>query len=144
MSALTDQFEEDLLRLILLNEAITGIGDAAGLQPSATLGTLWISLHTSDPGEGGDQETNEAAYTNYVRVGVVRGATGWTVNAGVGQANNEIAFPAAGSQEQITHVGVGTDQTGPGKLLLKGVLPAPIDVDVSITPKLGSLTVTPN
>lgn len=144
MSALSDAFETELLGLIFLNQAIPDIGDASGLQPSAAAGNLYVSLHTGDPGEGGDQETNEAAYTNYARVGLPRDGTAWTVNSDVVNANNEIAFAQAGSAEVITHIGIGTDPSGPGKLLYKGVLPAPINVDVNITPKIGSLAITAN
>lgn len=48
--------------LILNNVDWSGIGDASGLQNSAANGNLYLSLHTSSPGEGGDQSTNEIAY----------------------------------------------------------------------------------
>ena len=44
-------FENDLLLLVFNNTAAALIGDASGLQPSATAGSLYVSLHTSDPGE---------------------------------------------------------------------------------------------
>lgn len=67
------------LKLIFQNAAWTNIGDAGGLLPSATAGSLYVSLHTGDPGSGGDQSTNECAYTSYARVAVARSAGGWTV-----------------------------------------------------------------
>lgn len=54
------------------NTDFANIGDAGGLQNSATAGSLYISLHTSDPGEAGSQTTNEANYTSYARVAVAR------------------------------------------------------------------------
>ena len=59
MSA-TNAFETDLLKLIFQNVALANVGDASGLQPSSTAGSLYISLHTGDPGETGDQTTSEA------------------------------------------------------------------------------------
>lgn len=53
----------DLLELIFNNTAWANIGDAGGLQPSASAGSLYLSLHTSSPGEAGTQETNEVSYS---------------------------------------------------------------------------------
>lgn len=39
------------------------VGDAAGLQNSVAAGSLYLSLHTASPGEGGTQATNEISYT---------------------------------------------------------------------------------
>ena len=39
------------------------VGDAAGLQNSATAGSLYLSLHTASPAEAGNQSTSELAYT---------------------------------------------------------------------------------
>lgn len=51
------------LNLFFKNTAWANIGDASGLQPSGTAGSLYLSLHTSSPGEGGTQSTNEIAYS---------------------------------------------------------------------------------
>ena len=61
----SNTFENDLLLLVFNNTDITLIGDAAGLQNSAAAGSLYVSLHTADPDEAGDQTTNETAYTDY-------------------------------------------------------------------------------
>lgn len=76
---ITEALCEKILDLLFNNEAATGIGDAGGLLPSAAAGNLYVSLHTADPGAGGDQTTNEAAYTSYARVAVARTVAGWTV-----------------------------------------------------------------
>lgn len=51
------------LLLLLNNTDWANIGDAGGLQNSASEGSLYLSLHTSSPGEGGSQSTNEISYT---------------------------------------------------------------------------------
>jgi hypothetical protein len=51
------------LLLLLNNTDWANVGDAGGLQNSVTAGSFYLSLHTSSPGEGGDQTTNEIAYT---------------------------------------------------------------------------------
>lgn len=52
-------FENDLLLLIFNATAIGNIADNAASSP---LTNLYVSLHTGDPGEAGNQTTNECAY----------------------------------------------------------------------------------
>ena len=49
----SNTFENDLLQLLFNNVDIADIGDAAGIQNSATAGSLYLALHTADPGEAG-------------------------------------------------------------------------------------------
>lgn len=51
------------LLLFFNNTDWANVGDAAGLQNSATAGSLYLSLHTSSPGESGTQATNEISYS---------------------------------------------------------------------------------
>lgn len=119
----TNTFENDLLLHIFQNADITLIGDAAGLQNSATNGNLYVSLHTAEPGESGDQSTSEAAYTNYARVAVARTSGGWTVSTNQVSNTAAINFAQCGvTGATITHWGIGTDASGTGKLLYKGPL----------------------
>ena len=144
MSA-SNVFENELLDLIFLNEAIASVGDASGLQPSATAGSLYISLHTADPGETGDQTTSEAAYTSYTRVAVARTSSGWTVADNAVENAAIIAFPeATGGSETITHVGIGTDSSGAGVLMFSVALDASRAVSSGTIPQFaaGDLTVT--
>ena len=53
----------DLLKLLFNNTTWASLGDGTGLLGSGTAGSLYLSLHTSTPGEAGDQTTNEIAYT---------------------------------------------------------------------------------
>lgn len=75
---IADTWQNAILSLLFSNTAIAGIGDSTGLPGSATDGSLYISLHTADPGAGGSQTTNECAYTPYARVAISR-TSGWTV-----------------------------------------------------------------
>jgi hypothetical protein len=70
-----------LLQLIFNNVDWANVGDAAGLQNSAAAGSFYVSLHTATPGVGGNQTTNEVAYTGYARVAVARSGAGWTVSS---------------------------------------------------------------
>lgn len=61
--AMTTAAANAFLLLLLNNTDWANIGDAGGLQNSAAAGSLYLSLHTSSPGEGGTQDTNEISYS---------------------------------------------------------------------------------
>jgi len=135
-------FENDLLTLIFNATAIANIADNAGTSP---LTNLYVSLHTADPGEAGNQETNECAYTSYARVAVARNGSGWTVSGNQVENAALIAFPqATGGSETATHFAVGTDNTGTGKILYSAALTSSLAISSGITPEFaaGALTVT--
>lgn len=105
-----------------------------------TLGTtgntnLFVSLHTSDPGETGNQQTGECSFGGYSRVAVVRTTSGWVAPSGGSTSNAAvIAFPECSSgSETVTHVGIGTLTSGTGTLLYKGALTASRAVSTGIT-----------
>jgi hypothetical protein len=138
MSA-TNAFETALLTLYFNNTDHANIGDAAGLQNSATAGSFYVSLHTGDPGEGGDQTTSEATYTDYARVAVARSGVGWTVSGNNVSNAAAITFPVASAgSNTITHFGIGSDSSGAGNLFFKGVLGASRVVSAGITPSFAT------
>jgi len=137
----TNGFENSLLLLIFNNIDIANIGDAGGLQNSATAGSLYVSLHTSDPGEAGDQTTNEIAYTSYARVAVERSGSGWTVTGNSVSPAATISFPTGtGGSGTATHFGVGTASSGAGVLLYKGAITPNIVCGNGVTPQLTTST----
>lgn len=144
MSA-TNAFETSLLGLIFNNTDAANVGDAAGLQNSATAGVFWISLHTSDPGEAGAQNTNEADYTSYARVSVARSGAGWTVSGSNASNAAAVTFPAktGGADDVVTHFGIGSDSSGAGNLFFKGALGASRTISDGVTPEfaIGELDV---
>jgi hypothetical protein len=145
MMSKTNQWESDLLSLLFVNTAVTLVGDAGGLQPSGAAGSLYISLHTGDPGEGGSQTTSETAYGSYARVAVARTVGGWTVGTGTVSNAAGVTFPTcSGGSSTVSYFGVGTDPSGAGKLLYRGSLTAPIAITAGVTPffATGDLTVT--
>ncbi len=135
-------FENDLMQLIFNAQAIANIADNAATSP---LTNLYASLHTGDPGETGNQTTNECAYTSYTRVAVARTSGGWTVSNNSATNAAAITFPAAtGGSETATHFAVGTASSGTGKLLYSAALDAGLAISSGITPEfaIGALTVT--
>lgn len=142
MSA-TNAMENAVLLLYFNNTDHALVGDAAGLQNSATAGSLYVSLHTADPGEAGDQTTNESAYGSYARVAVARSGAGWTVSGNAVSNAAAVTFPACTSgTSTITHFGIGTASSGAGSLLFKGT--CSLSVSTGITPEfaIGELDVT--
>jgi hypothetical protein len=141
----SNAFETSLLNLIFNNSAIADIGDASGLQPSSTAGSLYVSLHTGDPGEAGSQTTNECAYTSYARVAVARSAGGWTVSGNNASNTAAVTWPqATGGSETATHFGIGTDSSGAGNLLYSGALNSGLAISNGITPEaaIGDIDIT--
>lgn len=141
----SNTFENDLLQLVFNNVDIALIGDAAGLQNSATAGSLYVSLHTADPGEAGNQTTNETSYTNYARVAVARTVGGWTVSGNTVSNAALVQFAQCGvTGATLTHFGVGTDSSGTGKLLYSGALTSSLAVSSGIQPQFatGDLDIT--
>jgi hypothetical protein len=130
----SNAFENDLLELIFNGTAIANLADNAASSP---LTNLYVSLHTSDPGEAGTQSTNEATYTSYARVAVARTSGGWTVtNNSVSPVAN-IDFPACtGSTDTITYFGVGSASSGTGVLYYSGTVSPSISVSSGVTPRL--------
>jgi hypothetical protein len=143
--SMTNAAEAALLDLLFLNVDWADIGDAAGLQNSATAGSFYISLHTADPGEAGTQSTSEVAYTGYARVAVARTAGGFTRTGSTVANTALVQFPqATGGTATATHFGIGTDSTGAGNLLLKGALNSSLSISNGIQPQFaaGALTAT--
>lgn len=131
-------YENDLLKLIFNATAIANIADNAATSP---LTNLYVSLHTADPGEAGDQTTNEIAYTSYARVAVARTSGGWTVSANSVSPAATISFPAGtGGSGTATHFGVGTASSGTGKLLYSGTVTPNIVCGSGVTPELTTAT----
>jgi len=137
----TNSWENGILELLFKNTNFANTGDATGLRGSSTAGSLYFSLHTADPGETGDQTTNEIAYTDYARVAVARSGAGFTVTADSVSPAANVSFPiGSGGSGTATHFGVGTASSGTGILLYKGAITPNIVCGSGITPILTTAT----
>lgn len=138
----SNAFETDSLKLIFNATPIANLADNAAVGP---LAGLYLSLHTADPGEAGDQTTNEVSYTGYARAFVARTPAGWVVTGSSVSPAADVSFPAStgGTGGTVTYVGVGTSPAGAGKLLYSGPLTPVVAVATGVTPKvLATSTVT--
>lgn len=129
-------FETSILGLIFNG---TAIADLAANDASSPSTTLWVSLHTADPGDAGTQATNEATYTGYARIATDRTTGGWVVSSGQAFPAAAITFPncTAGS-DTITHASVGLSSSGAGTALYNGTVTSNISVSANITPRLST------
>ncbi len=127
-------FENDLLKLIFNATTIANIAINA---TSGPLTNLYVSLHTADPGEAGDQTTSECSYVSYARVAVARTTGGWTVTANSVSPVADIVFPTCtGGIETATHAAVGTAISGAGKILYSGTITPAIAISIGTPPTL--------
>lgn len=134
----SDAFENALLLLLFNNTNIANLGDATGVRGSAAAGSLYLSLHTADPGDVGNEATNECNYTGYARKAVARTSAGFVV------ANNQVNLAAdqdfgaktAGTDQTATHWGVGIAASGATMLLYKGAIAPTIPITNGTIPRL--------
>jgi hypothetical protein len=131
----SNTFENDLLALIFNGTAITGLADNAGTSP---LTSLYVALHTSDPGEAGNQSTSEISYTGYARVAVARTSGGWTVTSNSVSPVSAVEFGemTGGTGGTATYASIGTASSGSGKILYKGALTPTVAVATGVIPRI--------
>lgn len=140
MSDASDAFENAVSLLVFNATAWANVADNAASSPIAN----WqLGLHTSSPGDAGNQTTNEIGYTSYARVAVARasGAGGFTVSAGVTTLTDDTDFPAGtGGSGTASHFGLGTAASSTGILEVYGTVTPNIVTGSGITPRLTSAT----
>jgi hypothetical protein len=124
----------------------TAWADLAENDSSSPATNLYLSLHTSSPGVGNNQTTNETSYTNYVRIAIARTTSGWAVPSAGATSNVALAqFAQCGvTGATITHVAIGTASSGTGTVLYQGALTSSLSVAAGIQPQFAAnaLTVT--
>jgi len=102
-----------------------------------TTTTLYLSLHTNDPGETG---ANEVTASDYARQPIARSTTAWNAPADVPSGGRErtnqpaVTWPnPTANWGTITHIGLWDSQTG-GQLLWVYQLPSPVTVTAGGNP----------
>lgn len=128
-------FENDLLSLIFNGTPISNLADNAATGP---LTNLYVALHTSDPGEAGDQSTSEISYTGYARVAVARTSGGWTITGNSVSPVTAIEFAemTGGAGGTATYASIGVASTGSGKILYAGALTPTVTVATGVIPRI--------
>ena len=131
MAALTTQSANDLLDYIL-----------RGVVPSwGGTTTLYLALHTATVGAGGDQTTNEVAYTGYARIAVARNSSGSIDAAAAGATQNNVALsfanPTGGTFPiTATHISIGENPSGAGTVVEYTALNNSLVINLNVQPNL--------
>ena len=119
------------------------VGDATGIRGSSVAGSLYLALHTADPGEAGDQSTNEVSYGSYARVAVARTSGGFTVAGNNVQLVAKATFPTGSSgtvSQNGAWVSVGVASSGAGKILYRAQLSTALYTGLGVAPELNAGT----
>lgn len=137
MGSKTVSLENLILLLIFNNVAIPNIGDASGLQPSASDGFLYIGLMTDAAVCDNSNEGVETNYTGYSRTAVPRDNLNWLVSGNNATNINSILFGVmtAGGPLKIRYINIYTAASG-GTRLYWGQLDDDLDVVNGIAPEL--------
>jgi hypothetical protein len=137
--SLSNAMEDYLVNLIFQGTTIPGIADNTASSPNTL---LYLSLHTADPGEAGNQGTSEVTYGSYARKSVARTSAGFANSSGgITSLVANQSFPAGTSGSQTaTHLGIGTGASGATLLLMSGALAVSIPVGNVITPTATTAT----
>ena len=142
MAGFTDLAEDDFLDLFFTNVDFPNVGDAAGLQNSATEGSLHTSLHVLDALTDAStlQTDNEVVYTGYARQAHARNVSDWTVASGL--VDNDLLIQygemTAGGPDTITDVGIGFLLSGAGVLQIWGQVTSDLIVNNGINPQFAA------
>ena len=138
MASKTTQSANDFINYLLRNVAPSWDG--------AT--TLYLSLHTGAVGLGGDQASNEVAYTGYSRVALARNAGGaWAAASSGSSSNNaliQFGNATAGSFPiTVTHCAIGENASGVGTVIATGALASSLIINLNVQPQfsIGTLVV---
>lgn len=131
---LNDTFANDLAKLIFWGTAIADLAENDGSSP---LTSLYIALHTADPGAAGAQNANECSYGSYARVAVTRDSGGFAIAGRVVTFVANVDFPVCASgPETATHFSIGVASSGASKILARGTLTPNIAIIVGGTPRV--------
>ena len=136
MAGKGNTYETDILALLLNGTGIANIADNTASSPTTS---IWVSLHTADPGEAGTQGTSEAAYGGYTRIATARTTAGWVVASGAASPVSAITFPEANSTSTstLTHFAVGlTSASTGGKVFYSGAISPNISIGSGVQPRL--------
>lgn len=135
-------FSSQWLKLIFQNLGISNIGDATGIVPSATAGSIFYSLHTADPTISGNQTSSEIGFTGYARAAVARSTGGHTVTGNSVSPASTISYTqsSGGTGGTASFFVAGRDLSGTGEILYSGGISPAITVSSGVTAQLTTAT----
>ena len=142
MAGKTTTFSNFVTSLILGNVNTGGSSGYTTIAAAGSATTIYLSLHTADPGVSGTQATSEISYTGYARVALTR-SSAWTLGSGntaTLAAAQSFGSMTAGTGGTVTYFGIGLSSSGTGTLLYSGAVPPNISVTTGVNPQLTTST----
>jgi hypothetical protein len=125
VSAKSDPYSGDVLNA-LLNSTVT---------PWHALAVIYWSLHTSDPGPGGNQATSEASYGGYGRPYSYRTGGHFTTTGNQSVNDDTVSFPTnTGSPQTVSYVCLGMQDSGVGEIFYRFPISPPLVINNGDTP----------
>ena len=134
------------LEALYLNLIFKATTNAAFASAAGSATNLYVALHTADPGDAGNQTTNEvttAQYATYARVAVARSGSGWVITGSSISPVAAISFPttsAVGTGASATHFSIGTAASGAGEILYSGAITPAISIPATTAGVIPQLT----
>ena len=100
--------------------------------------SLYIALHTADPGEAGSAITSEATYGGYARAVLTR-ATDFTVSGNqVSNAGLKQFAQCSSGSNTITYASIVDSASGAGNIIVRAALNTSIPVSNGIQPQFAA------
>jgi hypothetical protein len=137
--SMSNAAEAAFLDLLFLNLDWANIGDAAGLQNSATAGSFYVRLHSADPGEAGTGDTNEITYTGYAPVAVARTGAGFSRS---GNIISNAALVQFGKRTDVgtavaTHFSLCSGSGAGAQIIVSAALDDSLSITLNVQPQFG-------
>lgn len=127
------------------NAPLTTVGGGGGVPASASDGSLYLSLHTEDPGSSTTTGlANEVSYTGYARADMPRDASTWDVTANVVTNLTAVIWPAC-TAGGVTARFVGIwDSSSSGTMIYSCAFTQFLGIAGGLTPRIaaGGLVIT--
>jgi len=130
-------FETDSNKLIYNATAITNLAQN-GVSP---IGSIQIGLHTSDPGEGGNETTNECSYSGYARLALSRSSGTFSCSGANVSLQGVQFFARASGSQTATHFHTGTASSGTGKIFHSGTITPNLIIISGVVPMMRQTTI---
>jgi len=135
----SDTFANDLAKLIFWGTAIADLAENDSSSPATS---LYLALHTANPGGAGNQSTSEISYTSYIRKALLRDNTAWSITGRIITPVADVlwATSTGGTGGTVTHWSVGPGSSGATKIIAYGTVSPTFNVVTDVTPTLSNLT----
>ena len=127
-----------MLDLMFMATAWAKMAQNNATTPNTNIG---FSLMTADPGSAGTMSTNEANYTGYTRMNVIRTGAGFVRSTNSISPIADISFPVGtGGSGTLTHFACGDPAAGAQPYLFSGTLTPTVPSGAGIRPILLNTT----